>query len=105
MMVFEPRRVMMCRLYGVPRAAQRAASPEGGERPRRGRGNTEAVPCRPSPTLADARFAPGLRPARAGVLGAALQRSLPEYNDCRATRERDRAAAAARRHGDVLPAF
>src|SRR5437879_4922229 len=28
MMVFEPGRVMMCRLYGVPRAA----SPEGGER-------------------------------------------------------------------------
>src|SRR5436190_6190162 len=32
MMVFEPGRVMMCRLYGVPRAALRAASPEGGER-------------------------------------------------------------------------
>src|SRR5437773_8325371 len=54
----------------------RAASPEGGERPPGRRGSAEAVPCRPPPALADARFAPWLRPARAGVLGAALQRSL-----------------------------
>ena len=40
------------------------------------RGTSRAIPCRPPPALADALFGPWLRPARAGVLGTALRRSL-----------------------------